>query len=63
METWKTIWRGVSGMATIAAMVLTAIGGIGFMISEGRWLFSIATLAVLCFAFKPMWAYITKALM
>ena len=63
METLKTIWRGFSGMATFAALALTAIGSTGYLFYEGHILFGVSTIAVLCFAFKPMWAYIQKSLM
>lgn len=63
METLKTIWRGFSGMATLAALVLTAIGGFGYLVFDKHYLFAVALVAVLCFAFKPMWNYISKMLM
>lgn len=63
METLKTIWRGFSGMATLAALVTTAIGGIGCLIYDDHYLFAVALVVVLCFAFKPMWNYIQKSLM
>lgn len=63
METLKTIWRGFSGMATFAALVLTAIGGVGYLIYDRHILFAVALVAVVCFAFKPMWNYIQKSLL
>lgn len=63
METWKTIWRGFSGLATLAALVLTAIGGTGHLLNDGHYLFAVALLIVVGFALKPMWAYIQKSLM
>lgn len=63
METLKTIWRGFSGMATFAALVLTAIGGVGYLTYDKHYLFAVALVAVVCFAFKPMWNYIQKSLL
>lgn len=63
METLKTIWRGFSGMATFAALVLTAIGGVGYLTYDEHYLFAVALIAVVCFAFKPMWNYIQKSLL
>lgn len=63
METLKTIWRGFSGIATLAALLLTAIGGVGYLIYDKHDLFAVALVVVLCFAFKPMWNYIQKSLM
>lgn len=63
METLKTFWRGFSGIATLAALVTTAIGGFGYLTYDRHYLFSVALLVVLCFAFKPMWNYIQKSLM
>lgn len=63
METWKTIWRGISGLATLSAMALSAFGSVIYLLTEGRILFACATIAVMAFAFKPMWNYIQKSLM
>lgn len=63
METLKTIWRGVSGLTTLAALVLAAIGGVGYLINDKHYLFAVAVIAVVCFAFKPMWQYIQKSMM
>lgn len=63
METLKTIWRGFSGMACLAALILGSIGGIGCLLVDGRYLFSAAIAAIVAFAFKPMWSYIQKSLM
>lgn len=63
METLKTIWRGFSGMATFAAMVLTAIGGVGYLIYDRHILFAVALVVVWAFAFKPMWQYVQKSLL
>ena len=63
METWKTILRGLTGMATLAAMILTAIGGVGYLISDKHYLFAVMLIVVICFAAKPMWTFIQKQLM
>ena len=63
MELFKTIWRGFSGLATISALLLAAIGGIGCLLADGRYLFSVAIAVVIGFALKPMWNYIQKTLM
>jgi hypothetical protein len=63
METLKTFWRGLSGLATFAALVLTAIGGVGYLIYDRHILFAVALIAVVAFAFKPMWQYIQKSLL
>lgn len=63
METLKTFWRGFSGIATLAALVTTAIGGIGYLIFDGHYLFAVSLVVVLGFAIKPMWNYIQKSLM
>lgn len=63
METLKTLWRGLSGLGTLAALVLTTIGGVGFLTYEKHYLFAVALIVVLAFASKPMWNYIQKALM
>lgn len=63
METLKTIWRGLSGLATLAALVLAAIGGVGYLLNDKHYLFAVAVVAVVAFAFKPMWQYIQKSLM
>ena len=63
METLKTFCRGLSGLGTVAALVLTAVGGVGFLAYEKHYLFAVALIDVLAFAFKPMWRYIQKSLM
>lgn len=63
METLKTIWRGFSGIASLCALVLGTIGGIGCLLVDGRYLFSVAIAVIIAFAFKPMWSYIQKSLM
>ena len=63
METLKTFWRGLSGLATFAALVLAAIGGVGYLINDKHYLFAVAVVAVVAFAFKPMWQYVQKSLM
>ena len=63
METLKTIWRGFSGLATLASLVLSAIGGVGYLLNDKHYLFAVAVVAVVAFAFKPMWQYIQKSLM
>ena len=63
METLKTMWRGFSGMAVFACLALTAIGGVGYLCYDGHALFAVALLAVIGFAFRPMWNYIQKCLL
>lgn len=63
METLKTIWRGFSGIATLAALVMTAIGGVCNLFCDGHYIFVVALIVVLGFAIKPMWNYIQKSLM
>ena len=63
METLKTIWRGFSGMAVLAALILTTIGGTGYLIYDQHYLFAVALVVVICFAAKPMWKYIQQKLM
>ena len=50
-------------MATLAAIVLTSIGGVGYLISDKHYLFAVMLIVVICFAAKPMWTFIQKQLM
>ena len=63
METLKTLWRGLSGLGTFAALILTAIGGFGFLIYEKHYLFAVALIVVLAFALKPMKKFIETRLL
>lgn len=59
----KSFLNALLGMGALAALVLCAIGAIGFMLSEGRFLFSIATAVVIIFAAKPMYKFIQTKLL
>lgn len=63
METLKTIWRGLSGMAVMASLILATIGGIGYLIYDSHYIFAVALAVVICYAAKPMWKTIQEKLM
>ena len=50
-------------MAVLAALILTTIGGTGYLIYDQHYLFAVALVVVICFAAKPMWKYIQQKLM
>lgn len=59
----KSMGRGVAGIAVLAAFVLCAIGTIGVLLTSGRYLFAVATVACLVFAAKPMFRLFQKLLL
>jgi len=59
----KNLGRGVAGLGVLAAFVLCAIGAIGYLVADGRYLFSVATAVCLVFAAKPMYKLFQKLLL
>lgn len=59
----KSFLDAVLGLLTLAALALCAIGAIGVLLSVGRYLFSVATIVVICFAAKPMYKFIQTKLL
>lgn len=59
----KGFLNALAGLGTLAALILCAIGGIGYLINDGHYLFAIATLVVVIFAAQPMYRFIQKNLL
>lgn len=60
MEGFK---NALLGLAVLSALVLAAIGSTGYLIYDGHYLFSVASLVVLGFAAQPMYRFIQKRLL
>lgn len=59
---YKELWRGLSGLMVFMLSVMAAVGGVGYLISDGHYIFALAVALVCVFAYKPIKEYLLKKL-
>lgn len=59
---YNDLWRGVSGIMVLMLSAMAAIGGVGYLINDGHYVFAAAVVLVCVFAYKPIKEYLIKKL-
>lgn len=62
METWKSFFRAVAGLAVLSAYALCLIGATGYLVYDGHVLFALAEVAVSVMAYPSVRNIIVKTL-
>jgi hypothetical protein len=60
MERFKNYWIAFSGMLFGFLFVMCAVGSTAWLVTDGHYVFAVATLATSCFAAKPVKEYFIK---